>query len=459
MVKVSIIVPIYNVEKYLVRCLNSLVYQTEKDIEIILVNDASQDNSSSIMQEYKKQFPEKIKCIYLDENLCLGGARNRGLEAAIGEYITFVDSDDWIDLTMCEAMYKKAKKYNSDIIFCDYTLIWENTGNRKNRTFANETQLGDITKEKLKSLLFADHYAWGKLIRRTTIIENNIKFPEHKMYEDIPTTRFYLFYSKRIDKVDACFYYYFQRDTSITHHLDAKYQYDEAEMALLFYDECKKRRFTDEYMDEILMLFTLLFYLYPLNSCFIRFTNPPISYMKYLSDKIKEVYPNYLENKYIKRIAEVKLVEMARANDVSPHYLVEVCKNKILNSNSLYINFYEQNRVKLRQVFNLAYLNKWKLAIWGAGIKGYNLLEFCSKNNFIIDYVIDKSLDKIGQQINSSHIIKNFDEIKDEIDIILVVNNYFFYDIKTEVNNKEPRIKILNLDSYILYDLEFELWL
>ena len=120
MPKVSVIVPVYNVEKYLPTCVESLVNQTLEDIEIILVSDASPDGSNIIMADYEKNYSNKVKCIYLKENIKQGGARNRGLEIATGEYVTFVDSDDYVDDTMFEKMYKEAIRENYDIVYCDY---------------------------------------------------------------------------------------------------------------------------------------------------------------------------------------------------------------------------------------------------------------------------------------------------------------------------------------------------
>lgn len=131
MIKVSIVVPVYNVEKYLKKCLDSLVRQTLEEIEIILVNDASPDKSDIIMEQFRERYPDKIKCIYLKENLSQGGARNQGIKIATGEYITFVDSDDYVDVTMCEQLYKKAEETGSDIVICDAYRVWEGT-NEKN---------------------------------------------------------------------------------------------------------------------------------------------------------------------------------------------------------------------------------------------------------------------------------------------------------------------------------------
>ena len=108
--KVSIIVPVYNVEKYLEECLDSLVNQTLKEIEIICINDFSPDNSLEILHRYKNNYPDLMKIIDLKQNVGPGYARNHGLDMAQGEYIVFVDPDDYIDITMCEKLYNMAKK-------------------------------------------------------------------------------------------------------------------------------------------------------------------------------------------------------------------------------------------------------------------------------------------------------------------------------------------------------------
>ena len=108
MVKVSVIVPVYNVEKYLTQCLDSLVNQTLKDIEIIIVNDESPDNSQAIIDKYAKRYPKIIKA-YKKKNGGLSDARNYGIERATGDYIGFVDSDDFVELDMYEDLYKAAK--------------------------------------------------------------------------------------------------------------------------------------------------------------------------------------------------------------------------------------------------------------------------------------------------------------------------------------------------------------
>ena len=124
---ISVIIPVFNTEKYLKECLNSLINQTLINIEIICINDASTDNSLNILCEYAEK-DKRIKVIDLKINKRQGGARNEGLKVAGGEYIGFVDSDDWIDIKMYQRLYKKIIEEKADICSCDYYEINSETG-------------------------------------------------------------------------------------------------------------------------------------------------------------------------------------------------------------------------------------------------------------------------------------------------------------------------------------------
>lgn len=185
--KVSIIIPVYNVEKYIEECLNSVVNQTYRNIEIIIVNDGSTDNSKKIC----KDFAQKDKrIIFVDDvNHGVSHARNIGLERATGDFITFVDSDDWIDKKMIETLYMNAVKYNSDIIACDY-IIYDNS---IEVLHSQRTEIEIITEKKemynkLFSRQFYGGYLWNKLIRKECIYKNKkllISFNENiKIEED-----------------------------------------------------------------------------------------------------------------------------------------------------------------------------------------------------------------------------------------------------------------------------------
>ena len=154
--KLSIVAAVYNLEKYLPRCLDALVNQTLQEIEILLVNDGSKDNSEQIAKEYCEKYPEKI--IYLEkENGGLSDARNYAIPQAKGEYIAFLDSDDYVELDMYEKMYKLAKEDNSDMVECDF--FWEYPNKQKE-------DIGKIyqgTHEMLEKIRVV---AWNKLIKK-----------------------------------------------------------------------------------------------------------------------------------------------------------------------------------------------------------------------------------------------------------------------------------------------------
>ena len=118
-IKVSVIIPVYNVERYIEMCLSSLVEQTLEDIELIIINDGSPDNSQAIIDRYMEQYPGMIKCI-VRENGGQATARNEGIEIARGEYLAFVDSDDYVEVTMMEKLYSRAKETGADIVACGF---------------------------------------------------------------------------------------------------------------------------------------------------------------------------------------------------------------------------------------------------------------------------------------------------------------------------------------------------
>ena len=226
MKKVSVIVPVYNVEQYLGRCLNSLINQTLKDIEIIIVNDGSTDNSQVIIDNYKNKYSEIIK-VYNIKNVGAAKARNYALKYVTGEYIGFVDSDDYISEEMYEKLYNEAKIKEADIVCCNYyRVIDEQKFNKK--TFGNEK----ILKEELfdkniyeANLLFDEvPYLWNKIFKTEIIKNNNIEFSEDlRIYEDLLFTYQAFQKANKVSGIDDAMYFYMvSRQESLTHILTEK---------------------------------------------------------------------------------------------------------------------------------------------------------------------------------------------------------------------------------------------
>ena len=232
--KVSIISAIYNSEKWLEECLESLVNQTLKDIEIILINDSSPDNSMSILEEYKNKYPNLIKLIDLKENIGGGGALNRGLEIAQGEYISFVDPDDYVDMTMCEKLYAAAKKDNSDIVQFSYLRFIEkgyrnSRSDRKivghglpNKFFRGGKEYGEfltggelLEYAKKDCILMGMEVGphWSRFYHRD--LWKKIRFPENNFYFDFPIIFFPIVLANKVTKFGEVLYHYRIRPGSV----------------------------------------------------------------------------------------------------------------------------------------------------------------------------------------------------------------------------------------------------
>lgn len=206
-------------EKYLPKCLESLIKQTLKDIEIICVNDGSMDNSLAIL----KEFASKDSRIRIIDNQHQGVAktRNTGIEQSTGEYIGFVDSDDYIDIDFFEKLYNSATKSNSDIAIASI-LKHKNFFNIYNAKYTKEETAITI-QDKIKLCEDKKHfffYAWNKIYHSGFIKENNIKFSEGQIYEDVMFAIKALYYSNKIISVYGTKYHYIEHENSLTKYRD-----------------------------------------------------------------------------------------------------------------------------------------------------------------------------------------------------------------------------------------------
>ena len=243
---VSVIVPVYNVEKYLAQCLDSLVTQTLKSIEIIVVNDGSPDNAQAIIDEYKNLYPDKI-FPYLKPNGGLGDARNFGLSKARGHYIGFIDSDDWVEPSMYEALYQKAIIEKSDLVLCDFEYVWENDQ-------APIKMLGykpKLNKSMKKAVFLAPLFAWNKLYHRSLFSERNLRFPISLWYEDIPVSLPSFALANKISYVSETFIHYRQRTSSIMASNDSPKLKDIFTILETVREYFSKNGILEEYHEEI----------------------------------------------------------------------------------------------------------------------------------------------------------------------------------------------------------------
>ena len=216
--KISVIVPVYNTEKYLSKCLDSILNQTLTDIEVIIVNDGSTDNSQQIIEDFVKK-DTRISFI-VKENGGLSDARNVGIEASIGMFLAFIDSDDYIDPIMFQTMFDLAEKHQSEIVMCDLVKVDEN-GNEF-RDLPQSPQLPDkiILKENFTIFGEMSCFACNKIFKKSLF--NQHKFKKGIHFEDIELIPKLILDSTIISKVNQPFYKYFERQDSITKTHTAK---------------------------------------------------------------------------------------------------------------------------------------------------------------------------------------------------------------------------------------------
>ena len=219
--KISVIVPVFNTAKLLPKCIDSILEQTWTNIEIILVDDGSTDNSAEILRSYAKKNPEQIKTIFKN-NSGQASARNMALNIMNGEYVSFVDSDDWITPNMLQSLLDCAIATNSDIVTCDFQTVDEHdeiTGSYSSGAVA----LSGQTIQEDQGIIFSlIPQVTGKLFDSALFSKGKNRFPENIWYEDLALLPVIMMKAKRIAKVAEYYYKYFKREGSTTTSFNLK---------------------------------------------------------------------------------------------------------------------------------------------------------------------------------------------------------------------------------------------
>lgn len=296
--KLSIIVPVYGVEKYIDKCLNSLVKQSLKEIEIIVVNDGTKDNSQKIIDKYVKKYPDKIKS-YIKENGGQGSARNYGLEKANGEYIGYVDSDDFVEKDMYKKLYNKAKENNYDIVVCGNYNVSEDYQNKNIDTFINNYNTD------LENIFFGKMAVWNKIYKRDILIKNKLEFKEKVWYEDLAFTLKAIMNSNTFAFIDEPLYDYLIREGSTMNNSNVQRNLEilDAFNDILSYIQHNKK---EEYFSKIEFLAIDHIYI----SAIVRVLKAEADdkvkreTINKLIDYINKKFPNYKNNKYINTLSK-----------------------------------------------------------------------------------------------------------------------------------------------------------
>ena len=259
--KISIIMPVYNVEKYLTRCLESVINQTYKNLQIILVDDGSTDKSGLICDTYAKS-DERIVVIH-QANQGAGAAKNAGLEAVEGDYFLLIDSDDYIELDMCEKMLNAMKKYSADIVQCLFKRIYVNKEYSTDYCFNSDKNVRSLSNKRfLFEMIYDWKYTvfWNKLFK-ASLIDKSIRFPTGRKIDDEYFTYKLVCNAKKVININDMFYNYRMRTSSVMNESSqSKLIYDRLDSFIERYENISKKypRLKKYYYDKLVE--TLIYY-------------------------------------------------------------------------------------------------------------------------------------------------------------------------------------------------------
>ena len=292
--KVSVIVPMYNVGEYIHDCLKSLAAQTLSDMEVILVDDGCTDDTPQTAQQYADQYPHLFRLVH-KKNGGLSDARNYGIPLAQGEYICFLDSDDFIEPTLYEKLSRLMDEGN-DVAVCDIEYWYQDPAKRFVMKGLSDWKADSIQKQAMLSPMFA----WNKMYRASWFKEQNLRYPLNTWYEDIPVTTMIFAQSEKIGYLPECLIHYRQREGSIMSSASSPRVKEIFGIMELVRNNFEAHGLSAKFRDELEYLHVEHLRLYGM----FRFIRSP--YAKELYQRSTEVmnqyYPNWKNNRYISNL-------------------------------------------------------------------------------------------------------------------------------------------------------------
>lgn len=301
MIKVSIIIPVHNSIEYLCKCLDSCLHQTLKEIEVIAVDDCSEDDSPKLLAEYEQSYPLRFRAIYLNENIRQGGARNAGIRAAQGEYLAFVDSDDWIELDMCKCLYDLAN--GADLVGSNY-YVSDNYGDIEKILPYRSDHVGEMDEDKRLFYLNRCGMFWTRLYRRDFIIQNKLFFPEKTYYEDAWFNFMTALYADKIEKCEGFFYHYFQSSNSTMRSRNKPHQYERIGIADRIWDDCMSRKLYESHRDSVEFKYLYMMAANVLYTCLGQFDKPDAFQLQRCRDSVLARMPEYKKSMAYKELSD-----------------------------------------------------------------------------------------------------------------------------------------------------------
>jgi len=440
--KISVIIPIYNGEKFLQRSLESILSQTLKEIEIIIINDGSTDDSLSIIKNYMKNFTN-IKLIN-QKNLGASLSRQNGIKIAKGEYIAFVDSDDFIEKEMYKEMYSHAKKTNADIVSCQFRKI-----NSQNRTIfetANQyiENVENIFSNKSFSVL------WNKIYKKELLNKENLMINKNIYYEDIGIVYKLYFLANKIETLPNVFYNWQEREGSITESFSKKHIKSMFFVLSSIKEFLKEKKVFSKYKNSYILKYSLsIDFLINRTRDYVNmfsqqkklhklifnelkksniFNKKNLKLLKTINSTLYYKIDFYLFNEYIYTSLNNKNISRFLTSSEKEKTLFDKCsmidKHKIIvqNKRKLYdLSIEELSRynfsVKINKLFhsiNLIKNSNKKIAIYGNGIIG-NIIAQELEDKLIVIFDKNSSSKSTYAEVDTIENLHNYD-----LDILLI---------------------------------------
>lgn len=419
MYNVSCVIPVHNGVKYIEDTIRNILSQTLQDFQVIFVDDCSTDGSVEIINK-RIAGDDRFRLLTLNENHGAAYCRNYGFAKACGEYVMFLDSDDVYYPEMFERAYVVAVEENADLVVFGYDInVFDDNETlvRTNSFYPGSYKVYRDGLASISDLDKCDHVPWNKIVRRFTLVESGIRFQEIPANNDIFYSQAIALYAKRIvflhEKLIA---YYYNRNNSLTRHRLKKKRYVlEAFEAVYDYISLNKYKVTaSAYMNYML---DFLGYACVCNNR--------------LGMDISDYTCDFAENADLRRKLEAEL-EKGHLYGHNVEFAKRLLEQRDLNI----LNIYELYKDILQTGVDRAKVNGKKLALWGYGSRGKELLEWLIANEMMVDYIIDQDINKQGICIEGKKIC-SYEAVKDSIDIIWITNSNIFDDIRDFVVDKE----------------------
>lgn len=308
MVKVSVIVPVFNARDYVIPCVESLLGQSMDDIEVIFVDDHGTDGSIDAIRSHLEGYSGKKEFVFLATtvNGGPGVARNLGIEAARGEYVAFVDSDDWVEMNFCELLYKAASKKSADLSYCDIRM--ENQRDGSSEELHNpDVSSGEFTEKKHRYFLSRYvSYFTTFLYRREFLAENAIRFPQTRSSEDSCFLASCLLSARRIASVGKPLYHYVKRRSSLSTKTDP----ERYKQKLTSFDDligyARRHDLYELYKPELDFMYIKKAYLMAAVTYVENAVKPTKDTLKEIQAALEERIPDYKSNSYFRKSLKVK---------------------------------------------------------------------------------------------------------------------------------------------------------